>query len=138
MLEHGADIKSQLRFGASKTDLPIAQLIQYNCYSKYTEWSVTQKHPSDREIPFPVYLWMSVYGKTRKKTLVEMLHDQQNRALQLPRRQDCRDVTANTIIMTKEEGALSNHETRLDGIAPCTHEADNRIFLHARHAVEEG
>ena len=31
MLEHGADIKSQLRFGASKTDLAIAQLLQYNC-----------------------------------------------------------------------------------------------------------
>jgi hypothetical protein len=47
--------------------------------------------------------------------------------------------TANTIIVTKEEGALSNHETRLDGIAPCIHEeADNRIFLHARHAVKEG
>jgi hypothetical protein len=62
MLEHGADIKSQLRFGASKTDLAIAQLIQYNCYSKYKEGSVTQKHASDREIPFPVYLEMFVYG----------------------------------------------------------------------------
>ena len=30
MLEHGADIKSQLRFGASKKDLPIAQLLQFN------------------------------------------------------------------------------------------------------------
>lgn len=32
MIEHGADIKSQLRFGTSKTDLAIAQLLQYNCY----------------------------------------------------------------------------------------------------------
>ena len=28
MIEHGADIKSQLRFGASKTDLAMAQLLQ--------------------------------------------------------------------------------------------------------------
>ena len=27
MVEHGADIKSQLRFGASKRDLAIAQLL---------------------------------------------------------------------------------------------------------------
>ena len=46
--------------------------------------------------------------------------------------------TANTLIVTKEEDAVSNHEIRLNGIAPSTHEeADTRIFLHARHAVEE-
>ncbi|KAJ8387355.1 hypothetical protein AAFF_G00157320 [Aldrovandia affinis] len=39
MLEHGADIKSQLRFGASKTDLAIAQLLQYNCYARVLEIS---------------------------------------------------------------------------------------------------
>ncbi|KAK3890995.1 hypothetical protein Pcinc_005077 [Petrolisthes cinctipes] len=33
MLEHGADMKSQLRFGVSKTYLTIAQLLQYNCYA---------------------------------------------------------------------------------------------------------
>ncbi|XP_033643377.1 uncharacterized protein LOC117303320 [Asterias rubens] len=35
MIEYGADIKSQLRFGASKTDLAMAQLLQYNCYARY-------------------------------------------------------------------------------------------------------
>ena len=34
MIEHGADIKSQLRLGASKTDLAMSQLLQYNCYKK--------------------------------------------------------------------------------------------------------
>ena len=37
MIEHGADINSQLRFGAPKTDLTMAQLLQYNCYAKYRE-----------------------------------------------------------------------------------------------------
>ena len=41
MMEHGADIKSQLMFGASKTDLAMAQLLQYNCYTKYKEGAKT-------------------------------------------------------------------------------------------------
>ena len=32
VIEHGVDIKSQLRFGASKTDSAMVQLLQYNCY----------------------------------------------------------------------------------------------------------
>ena len=75
MVEHGADIKSQLRFGASKTDLAIAQLLQYNCYARYKEGAATHRHSKDRETPFPVYMGMSVHAKTRKRTLVEMLHE---------------------------------------------------------------
>ena len=33
MLEHGTDIKSQLQFGASKTDFALSQLLQCNCYA---------------------------------------------------------------------------------------------------------
>ena len=33
MVQHGADIESQLRFGSSKTDFAMAQLLQFNCYS---------------------------------------------------------------------------------------------------------
>jgi len=75
MLKHGADIKSQLRFGASKTDLAIAQLLQYNCYARYKEGAATHRHSKDRETPFPVYMGMSVYTKTRKRKLVEMLNE---------------------------------------------------------------
>lgn len=75
MIEHGADIKSQLRFGASKTDLAMAQLLQYNCYAKYRENAKTFRHSKDRETPFPVFIGMSTYSKTRKRVLVEMLHD---------------------------------------------------------------
>ena len=35
MIELDADIKFQLRFGTSKIDVAMAQLIQYNCYTKY-------------------------------------------------------------------------------------------------------
>ena len=34
MIGHGSDIKSQFKFGASKTDLSMSQLLQYNCNSK--------------------------------------------------------------------------------------------------------
>ena len=47
MIEHGADIKSQLRFGVSKTDLVIAQLLQYNCYAKYKEGAATHRHSTN-------------------------------------------------------------------------------------------
>ncbi|XP_035811437.2 uncharacterized protein LOC118471353 [Amphiprion ocellaris] len=72
MVEHGADIKSQLRFGASKSDQAIAQLMQFNCYSRYKEGAATHRHSKDRETPFPVYMGLSVYAKTRKRNLVEM------------------------------------------------------------------
>ena len=71
MIEHGVDIKSQLRFGASKIDSAMAQLLQYNCYSRYKEGASTYRHSKEREPPFG----MSVYAKTRKKVLVELLHD---------------------------------------------------------------
>ncbi|KAK1906058.1 Nicotinate phosphoribosyltransferase [Dissostichus eleginoides] len=74
MVEHGADIKSQLRFGASKTDFAIAQLLQYNCYARYKEGASTHRHSKDRETPFPVYMGISVYAKTRKRKLIELLH----------------------------------------------------------------
>lgn len=44
MIEHGADIKSQLCHGASKSDLAISQLLQYNCFSKYNEVSKVHRH----------------------------------------------------------------------------------------------
>ena len=60
MIEHGADIKSQLRFGASKTDLAMAQLLQYNCYARYRKGVAPQRHSKDRETSFPI----REYGST--------------------------------------------------------------------------
>ena len=74
MIEHGADIKSQLRFGASKSDLAMAQLLQYNCYARYKEGAATHRHSRERDTPFPLYMGMAVFAKTRKRQLVEMLH----------------------------------------------------------------
>ena len=62
MIEHGVDIKSQLRFGASKTDLAMAQFLQYNCYAKYREETATYRHSKDHETPFAVFIGMSLYA----------------------------------------------------------------------------
>ena len=75
MIEHGADIKSQLRFGASKTDLVMAQFLQYDCYGRYREGAATYRHSKNCETPFAVFMGISVYAKTRKRLLVEMFHE---------------------------------------------------------------
>ena len=42
------------------------------------------------------------------------------------------------VIVTREEGTVSSQLVSLEGIAPCNHaEAESRLFLHARHAVEQ-
>ena len=74
LVEHGADIKSQLRFGASKADLAMAQLIQYNCSDKFKEGAASHRYPNYRETPFPIYIGLSVFAKTRRKKLVQMLY----------------------------------------------------------------
>jgi len=75
MIEHGADIKSQLKCGASKSDLALAQLLQYNCSDKYKEGVKVHRHSKDRETPFAVYVGLSVFAKTRKRKLVDMLFE---------------------------------------------------------------
>lgn len=74
MIEHGSEIKSQLEHGASKSDMAIAQLLQYNCFAKYKEGAQTHRHSKDRETPFSVYMGLSVFGQTRKRHLIDMLH----------------------------------------------------------------
>ena len=44
-------------------------------FSKQKEQATTDRHSKDREIPFPGYMGMAIYAKTRKRNLVEMLLD---------------------------------------------------------------
>jgi len=74
-IEHGVDIRSHLKHGVVKSDLAIAQLLQYNCYSKYQERSKIHRHSNDRETPFAVYVGMKVFVKTRKRELIDKLHE---------------------------------------------------------------
>ena len=74
MIEHGADIKSQLQHKALKSDLALSHLLQYNCFAKYREGSKVHRHSKDRETPFAVYIGMHIFAKTRKRQLIDMLH----------------------------------------------------------------
>ena len=74
-IEHGVDIKSHLNHGVMQSDVATAQLLQYNCFSKYTEGSKSLRHAKDRETPFAVYVGMKVFAKTRKRELIDKLHE---------------------------------------------------------------
>ena len=65
-----ADIKSQIKHGATKSDLAIAQLLQYSCFAKYKEDASTHRDSKDRETLFAVYVGLSVFAKNRKRHLV--------------------------------------------------------------------
>ena len=75
MIEHGADIKSKIQHGASKSDLSISQLLQYNCFAKCKEGTNVHRHSKDRETPFAVYMGLHVFAKMRKRQIIEMLHE---------------------------------------------------------------
>jgi hypothetical protein len=75
MLEHGADIKSRVRYGASKQNLALVQLLQYNRSARHNKCVKTHRHAKDRETPFPVYVGLSVYSRHRNRKLVEMLYE---------------------------------------------------------------
>eukprot|EP00795_Rhopilema_esculentum_P005341 gene5341-513_t len=75
MIEHGADIKSQLHNGASKSDLALTQLLQFNCFGKYKAGAKSHRHSKSLETPFAVYLGLSVFAKTRKRHIIDMLYE---------------------------------------------------------------
>jgi hypothetical protein len=75
IIEHGIDVKTQLEIGSFKIDLAMAHLLQYNCFTDFKESSPNSRHIKDRETPFPIFMGMPVYAKTRKKGLVEMMND---------------------------------------------------------------
>ncbi len=52
----------------------MAQLLQYNCFAKYNEEEHSHRHSKDWETPFALYLAMSVFAKTSKRQLIDMLH----------------------------------------------------------------
>lgn len=80
-IEHGVDIRSHLKHGVVQSDIALSQLLQYNFYSKYREANEsllagkTYRHSKDRETPFAVYVGMKVFAKTRKRELIDKLHE---------------------------------------------------------------
>ncbi len=73
MVEHGADIKSQLRFSATTTDLAMSQLLQCNCFAKKNEGSTApQRHSRDHETPFPIFLGCLCMPRQERSSLLSL------------------------------------------------------------------
>ena len=66
-IEHGVDIKSHLINGVFKSDIAIAQLLQYNCKPKGRGGTAGQKHSKDYDTPFAVYMALLVWGQALKQ-----------------------------------------------------------------------
>jgi hypothetical protein len=57
MIEHGPDLESEIDNGITDADIAFAQLLLYNFHSKQTKNAGSyQKHSSDREPPFAIYV----------------------------------------------------------------------------------
>ena len=74
-VSHDTNIKSHMDVGASKPDVALAQLIQFNCFAKYNATARYQSHSKDIEHVFPVFMGLSVHSKTRKKEIVNTLFE---------------------------------------------------------------
>ena len=75
MIEHGPDIQSQIENEATRSDLAVAQIIQYNCHQSHRKRANAIKHHSkERETPFVIYVGLLLFAKTRKRQLIDTLH----------------------------------------------------------------
>ena len=74
-VSHGTDIKSHMDVGASKPDVALAQLIQFNCFAKYNATAMYQRHSKDREPAFQ-FSWdcLCIPKRERKKLLTHCLN----------------------------------------------------------------
>ena len=69
------DIKSDLNHSVMQSDVATAHLLQYNCFSKFIEGSKSLRHAKDFETPFAVYVGIKIFAKTRKRELIDKLHE---------------------------------------------------------------
>jgi len=162
MIENGADIKSQLEHGISKSTLAISQLVQYNCFARTKKKTQFHRHSKDKyervDVVFDVYKKLSLKSETRTKrgrgirrrvtgttktpqNWRSFLRDDSNKSELFNFLADrmCDADTTSTIIVTRGDNAISNKVRSLDAVAPCSHEeADTRVFVHARDATSQG
>lgn len=74
MILYGPNIQNQMKIYSSQAALTIAQLLQFNCYSRKPEDNSNYvRHNKDRETPLPIYIGVSLHAQTRKRDLVDSL-----------------------------------------------------------------
>lgn len=71
MLLYGANIEANEV--VTQPSLTISQLLCFNIQSRKPTGNIL-RHQTERETPLAVYMGLSIFGKTRKKEIVEKLH----------------------------------------------------------------
>ena len=75
MIEHGPDIQSQIEKEATRPDLAVAQIIQYNCHQTHRKRANAIKHHSkESKTPFVINVGLLLFVKTRKHQFIDKLH----------------------------------------------------------------
>ena len=75
MIEHGPDIQLQIENDATRSDIAVAKIIQYNCHQSHRKRVTAIKHHSkERETPFVIYVGLLLFAKTRKRQMIDTLH----------------------------------------------------------------
>ena len=75
MVQYGSNIKNQPKSKVAQSTLSIAQLMISNSYIKTREESIGSRQNRSRETPFLIYVGLYVHAKTRKKKVIDTLHD---------------------------------------------------------------
>ncbi len=72
MILRGANISSSTCSFESQWSASIAQLLLFNCIS---DRAIKGSHSTVREPPLPIYIGLLLHAETRKKGLIEKMHD---------------------------------------------------------------
>lgn len=75
MTLNGSNIVSQTSNCVTQAALSMAQLMQFNSYSRRRSETSGVRHSKTRETPLPMYVGLTIHAKTRKRELVETLFD---------------------------------------------------------------
>ena len=73
MIMDGPNIKNKETEKARQATLSMAQMLQYNSYTKRRTGSTGTHHKKNRETPMPLFLGMMIHAHTRKHELVDTL-----------------------------------------------------------------
>src|SRR6218665_1629253 len=76
MILEGSSIKDQLDVSKNNFSQSIAELIKFNSVKqKRATGNAYPRHNNKQETPLPVFVGMTVYAQTRKRNLIDKLHD---------------------------------------------------------------
>ena len=108
MVLNGSDISNETESEKKSSDIlnSLTQLIMFNTLKRKTKDASHHRHISERETMLPLYLGLLIHGKTRKRDLIDILHERglcisYNRVLQISS-----DIANSVITQFEESGVV--------------------------------